>query len=199
MMAGVRRTPGWLGPVLAVLVFFVVFISGGLFTADWGVRNVEMRNLVSAVEASEAAMTTTQEQVSNAFAPFDIGGPLTPEETELLRQQLTTIARDARVSIEQAGIAVAEVDVQPWHRAIKDAQLAYLVHNQAWVRYMEAAAQDPVEFINPQPLVNETFELAEPIMKRAVPQPPLFDLQARVAQIFIDGSPEEEVPEGSST
>ena len=197
-MAGVKRTPGWLGPVLAAVVFLLVLVAGGLFTADWGVRNVEMRNLVTAVEASEAAMTTTQEELSKAFAPFDIGGPLTPEETSLLRQQLTTIARDAQVSIEQAGIAVAEVDVQPWHRPIKDAQMAYLVHNQAWVKYMEAAAEDPVEFVNPQPLVNETFMLAEPIMKRAVPQPPLFNLDERVAKIFIDGMPEEEVPEGGS-
>ena len=76
--------------------------------------------------------------------------------------------------------------------------MAYLVHNQAWVKYMEAAAEDPVEFVNPQPLVNETFMLAEPIMKRAVPQPPLFNLDERVAKIFIDGMPEEEVPEGGS-
>jgi hypothetical protein len=198
-MDGVRRTPKWLAPLLGGLVFILAFVSGGLIAADWGVRNFEMRNLVTAVEASEQAMKQTQDRVREAFAPFDIGGPLTPEETSLLRDQLTVIAGDGKVAIEQAGVVVAEVDAQPWHRAIREAQLAYLVHNQAWVDYLAAASKDPVEFVNPQPLVNETFVLAEPIMKRAVPQPALFDLDQRVAQIFIEGAPDEEVAEGTAT
>jgi hypothetical protein len=198
-MDGVRRTPKWLAPLLGGIVFLFAVISGGLIAGDWGVRNIEMRNLVTAVEASEQAMQQTQDRVSEAFAPFDIGGPLTPEETSLLRDQLSGIAKDGKVAIEQAGVVVAEVDTQPWHRAIQEAQLAYLVHNQAWVDYLTAASEDPVEFVNPQPLVNETFALAEPIMKRAVPQPALFDLDQRVAQIFIDGAPDEEVAEGSAT
>ena len=185
-------TPRWVAPVLGLVALLLTLVAGGLFVADWSVRTIEMRNLVTAVEASEETMVRTQELVGEALAPFDVGGPLTPEETALLRDQLTTIARDARGAIEQAGIAVAEVDVQPWHRAILDAQLAYLVHNQAWVSYMEKAAEDPVEFVNPQPIVDETFLIAEPLMKRAVPQPALFDLDQRVAQIFIDGAPQEE-------
>lgn len=192
-MGGVRGTPRWLAPLLGGLVFALVMVTGGLAAGDWGLRNSEMRNLVIAVEASEQTMKQTQDRLRDAFAPFDIGGPLTPEETTLLRDQLTDIAMDAQVAIEQAGVSVAEVDSQPWHRAIRDAQLAYLVHNRAWVEYMAAAAIDPVEFVNPQPLVNETFALAEPIMKRAVPQPALFDLDERVAQIFIDGTPDESV------
>lgn len=185
-------TPRWVAPVLGLIALLLTLVAGGLFVADWSVRTIEMRNLVTAVEVSEQTMVRTQERVREALAPFDVGGPLTPEETALLRDQLTTIARDARGAIEQAGIAVAEVDVQPWHRAILDAQLAYLVHNQAWVAYMEKAAGDPVEFVNPQPIVDETFLIAEPLMKRAVPQPALFDLDQRVAQIFIDGAPPEE-------
>ena len=185
-------TPRWVAPVLGLVALLLTLVAGGLFVADWSVRTIEMRNLVTAVEASEETMVRTQELVGEALAPFDVGGPLTPEETALLRDQLTAIARDARGAIEQAGIAVAEVDVQPWHRAILDAQLAYLVHNQAWVAYMEKAAEDPVEFVNPQPIVDETFLIAEPLMKRAVPQPALFDLDQRVAQIFVDGAPQEE-------
>lgn len=202
-MARQGRTPRWLAPLLGGVAFLLVLIGGGVFTADWGVRSIEMRNLVTAVEASEDTMGEVQDRLREVFAPFDIGGPLTPEETDLLRSQLTAIAKDGKVAIERAGVVVAEVDVQPWHRAIVDAQLAYLVHNQAWVDYMAAAAEDPVEFINPQPLVDETFLIAEPIMKRAVPQPPLFDLDQRVAQIFIDGAPPEDVddslPGGGTT
>lgn len=193
-------TPRWVAPVLGLVALLFTLVAGGLLVADWSVRTIEMRNLVETVEASEQTMVRTQERVREVLAPFDVGGPLTPEETALLRDQLTTIARDARGAIEQAGIAVAEVDVQPWHRAILDAQLAYLVHNQAWVSYMEKAAADPVEFVNPQPIVDETFLIAEPLMKRAVPQPALFDLDQRVAQIFTDGAPQEQADEpGTAT
>jgi hypothetical protein len=172
-------------------VFFLALVLGGALMADWGLRNAEMRDLVSAIEGSEREMMQTQDEVSAALKPFEIGGALTPEETEVLRGKLVEIAEGAETRIQSAGEIVAGVRIQPWHRAISDAQLAYLVHNQAWVRYMAAATKDPIEFLNPQPLVNQTFLDAEPVMAKAVPIPPLFELDQRVDQIFIDGTPED--------
>jgi hypothetical protein len=174
-----------------LLVFFVVLIAGGLVTADWIARNNEMRNLVTAIEASEQQMVATQDQVTEAFRPFEVGGALTPEETAVLTQKLAGIATDAEARIAQAGKQVEAVSVLTWHTDIKDAQDVYLTHNRAWVDYMARAAQDPVEFVNPQPLVNESFLDAEPVLIAAVPVPALYQLQQRVAQIFIDGIPEE--------
>jgi hypothetical protein len=186
-----RGIPRWIPFMAGAVVFVLALVFGGALMADWGLRNVEMRDLVSAIENSEREMMQTQDEVTAALQPFEVGGALTPEETDALRGKLVEIARGAETRIQSAGERVAEVRIQPWHRAISDAQLAYLVHNQAWVRYMAAAANDPIEFLNPQPLVNQTFLDAEPIMVKAVPIPPLFDLDKRVAQIFIDGIPEE--------
>jgi len=186
-----RGIPRWIPFISGVAVFALALVFGGALLADWGLRNMEMRDLVSAIEDSEREMMQTQDEVTAALQPFEVGGALTPEETEALRGKLVEIARDAETRIQTAGERVAEVRIQPWHRAISDAQLAYLVHNQAWVRYMAAATNDPIEFLNPQPLVNQTFLDAEPIMVKAVPLPALFDLDQRVAQIFIDGIPEE--------
>lgn len=185
------RTPGWVAPLTGLLVFLVVLVGGGLLMADWIVRNNEMRDLVTAIEASEQQMVTTQDQVTDAFRPFEVGGALTPEETAALTQQLAGIATDAEARIAQAGKQVEAVSVLAWHNDIKDAQATYLEHNRAWVDYMARAAQDPVEFVNPQPAVNESFLAAEPVLKAAVPVPALYQLQQRVAQIFIDGIPEE--------
>jgi hypothetical protein len=185
------RTPGWVAPLTGLLVFLVVLVVGGLVTADWIIRNNEMKNLVTAIEASEQQMVVTQDQVTDAFRPFEVGGALTPEETAVLTQKLAGIATDAEARIAQAGRGVEAVSILAWHTDIKDAQDVYLVHNRAWVDYMARAAQDPVEFVNPQPLVNESFLAAEPVLKAAVPIPALYQLQQRVAQIFIDGIPED--------
>lgn len=188
---GPARTPTWVAPLVGLLAFLLVLVVGGLVTADWMVRNNEMRNLVTAIEGSEQQMVRAQDQVSDAFRPFEVGGALTPEETALLTRQLADIAADAEQRIGQAGRQVEAVSVLPWHTGIRDAKDAYLVHNGAWVDYMARAAQDPVEFVNPQPFVNESFLAAQPRIEGAVPVPALYDLRQRVAQIFIDGIPEE--------
>jgi hypothetical protein len=185
------RTPRWVAPVLGLFGFLFVLIAGGAVIGDWTLRNSEMRDLVSAIEVSENEMRITQEKVTEAFAPFDVGGPLTPEETALLTRKLADIAADARQRIERAGAAVAAVQILPWHAAVLRAQESYTIHNGAWVDYMARAAQDPVEFVNPQPFVNESFFAAEPIMLAAVPVPALYELDRRVRQIFIDGTPDD--------
>lgn len=185
------RTPRWVGPLLGLLSFLLILVAGGALVGDWTLRNSEMRELVTAIEASENEMRVTQEQVTEVFAPFDVGGPLSPEETALLTRQLADIASNARERIERAGSVVASVSVMPWHSAILSAQESYVVHNGAWIDYMARAAQDPVEFVNPQPFVNSSFMAAEPILRAAVPIPALYAIDQRVAQIFIEGMPDE--------
>lgn len=188
---GPARTPKWVAPLVGLLAFLLILVVGGVVTADWTVRNNEMRNLVTVIEGSEQQMVRTQDQVSDAFRPFEIGGALTPEETALLTRQLAGIAADAEQRIGKAGRQVEAVSVLPWHTGILEAQDAYLAHSAAWVDYMARAAQDPVEFVNPQPLVNDSFLAAQPLIEGAVPVPALYDLRQRVAQIFIDGIPDE--------
>jgi hypothetical protein len=194
------RTPRWVAPLVGGLSLLFVLVVGGGLIADWTLRNSEMRDLVTAIEESERQMQVTQDKVRDVFAPFEVGGELTPEETALLTAQLSDVAADAQERIERAGAGVAAVTVMPWHLPILRAQEAYVVHNGAWVDYMARAAQDPVEFINPQPFVNESFFATEPLLTAAVPTPALYDIDRRVQQIFIDGVPEDfEMDEPSDT
>ena len=55
---------------------------------------------------------------------------------------------------------------------------------------MQAAAEDPVAFTVDQPLVNRTFQDAQEPLEDAISIDCLFDVEARVANIFIDGAPQ---------
>lgn len=186
-------TPRWVAPVLGLLSFLLVLVAGGALVGDWTLRNSEMRDLVTAIEASEQEMRIANERRDDALAPFGIGGDLTPEETALLIRNLAGIAADSRQRIDRAGAKVSAVWALPWHADVLRAQEGYVVHNRAWVDYMARAAQDPIEWFNPQPLVNSSFFAVEPLLTSAVPIPALFDLHQRVAKIFIEGTPADVV------
>ncbi len=111
--------------------------------------------------------------------------------TDYLEIFLTTYTRRRGVdSIGAAGREIAAVNILPWHTKIKAAQEAYLLHNYAWQAYMQSAAEDPVALTVDQPLVNQSFEDAQEPLESVVPVVALFDLEARVANIFIDGAPQ---------
>jgi hypothetical protein len=168
---------------IGLLAFLVVLTAGLALTVDWGVRNAEMRRLVTAVEASEAAMGETQAAAADAFDAFDAsdGG----EDAKLeLDSTLSAVADEGRRQIEAAAGPVAGVRILPWHGELEEARDAYLAHNRAWQDYLERAIDDPSEFDKEQVEVNETFLDAEPLMRDAVPEPALFDLDVRVATIF---------------
>ena len=189
----------WLPYVIGAATFVLVLASVGLVAGDWFLRNAEMRGLVVAIENSEATMSETQDSVSAVFDAYGgLDNPV-PADRQKLVTELADIAGYAQLSIAGAGEQVAAVPVMPWHTSIRTAQDAYLTHNLAWQRYMEAAAKDPIEFTSPQADVNDTFKAVEPALTEAIPQPALFDLVNRVAQIFVDGYPDPEATTNGPT
>lgn len=82
----------------------------------------------------------------------------------------------------------------PWHGKIAAGKQAYVIHNQAWQDYLGASAKDPAELLVDQPEIDSTFMDAEPLLKKAVPDPPLFDLKKRVNDIFVEGQAQPDGP-----
>lgn len=174
----------WLPALLGALAFvlFVGFI--GAIAADSIARNIEMNNLVTAIEKSEAAMTEVQDNVQGIAAAYGDRLPLSPEDQDSLSVALMAAAAQGREQIAAAGEQVGAVRWAIWHKDIQRAQQAYLAHNQAWQDYLARASEDGAEFARPQDQVNGTFQDAEMAVKRAVPVIPLFQLRERVDAIF---------------
>lgn len=175
----------WLPPVLGFAVFLTTLLGFGLVVGDWTSRNLEMKALVSAVEESESAMQWTDDQIQSIIEQYGANGTLAPAEQKKAFDALSEAAFAGNFAIGAAGEGVAQVSVLPWHGDIKSAQTAYLAHSKAWQDYMETATDDPTVLFKTQPLINSTFESAEPLMKAAVPVPALFDLKKRVDTIFV--------------
>ena len=191
----------WLPPVLGFAVFLTALFGLGLIVGDWTSRNLEMRSLVNAVEDSESAMEWTQGQVQAIIKQYGANGKLTDAQQKKAFDALSEAAYAGNFAIGAAGEEVAKVTVLPWHGDIKSAQSAYLAHNHAWQDYMEKAADDPTLLFKTQALINSTFEAAEPLMKKAVPVPALFDLKKRVETIFApqpSTGPTQEVALGAA-
>ncbi len=180
---GTRR---WLPPLLGLLTFVVVLVAGGVVATDWQVRGAEMRSLIAAVEASEAAMISTQAAVGEVFGEYRGQQGLSEEQVAEIDAGLTKAAQDGLVGVTQGGVLVSSVLVLPWHADIREAQEAYLAHNRAWQAYLAAAIEDPAQFGADQPEVSRTFDEAEAPLRAAVPVPDLWDLAERIDVIYAD-------------
>jgi hypothetical protein len=160
---------------------------------DWLARNVEMDQLVSAIEASEATMGVVQDRVAVVYDELDsadLQGAPTDAQTQAAVAELAGIAVDGADSIGAAGRVIEAVNILPWHTEIKAAKEAYLLHNYAWQAYMQAAIEDPVAFTVDQPLIDSSFMDAQQPLEDAVPELTLFDLQYRVENIYVEGAPQ---------
>lgn len=184
-------------PVLIGLITFAVSLvllsavaAIGLTVGDRLVRDVEMRVLVSRIEASEKQMGEVQAQEARAVESYR-SGALTEEQ---LDDQLVEIARRGAENVAAAGRQVAAADWLRWHTDVQAAQLAYLAHNRAWVAHLDRAAQDPTEFAQPQDAINDTFEQARQPLLDAVPSWDPLEVRPRVEKIFADGTAD---PSGS--
>ncbi len=177
------RAKPWIPWAAGALAFFITLIIGGLVVADWGFRTAEMNTIITRIEASEEAMRQASENVDAAFAGHS-QADASPAERAELDAELREIAAEGRDAIEAAALPIAEVVVLPWHSAIEQAQVAYLIHNLAWQEYLDAAAADPAEFLQPQPLVDSTFLESEQPMLAAVPLPDVLDVLSRIAAIY---------------
>ena len=188
-----RRTPGWVPVLIGALAFLVTFVGFGLAAGDWASRNAEMNSLVTSIEASESAMQQTQDELAAIFAEYEEPPALTTAEKAEFADKLKAAAAAGEQRVTEAGDGVLGVVVLPWHGHIAAGKEAYVVHNLAWQGYLGAAAKNPEVILEEQPLINDTFMAAEPVLKKAVPEPPLFDLKVRVDDIFVEGqAPAEE-------
>jgi hypothetical protein len=169
----------WIPWTFGAGVFVLALLVGGVLVADWAWRNAEMAALLDRVEASEAVMGELQDAAEAAFEEHSAGG-----DGDKLDRELKQLAAMAEVDIAAAGLEVAALPIAIWHADIERARDAYLVHNQAWVEYMERASTSSAEFIAPQPLVNESFVGAAPFFLEAIPWPDGQGFAARVAEVF---------------
>jgi hypothetical protein len=181
-----RRLPSWIPWVAGLAAFTVTLVAGGALAGDWVARNVQLRELVTAIERSEAAMGTVQDQISTAFEAYAAKKNPTDAEKDALDATLSNIAANGASSIALAGDKVAQVKLLPWDVAIWNSRQAYLDHNLAWQEYLSAAALNPIEMTKDQTEVNDTFITFQEIITAAVPDPALFELRKRVAHLFID-------------
>ena len=186
-----RRPRRWLPIIAGAVTFVVVLATLGLVVGDVVARSIEMRSLVSRVEASESAMGALQEDVRVILSEYEGQAPLSDEDQAALDEKLTAAAAKGRDAIAAAGDRVAGVQWLAWHREIGEAQDAYLAHNRAWTDYLGRAATDPAEFARPQDDVNTTFEAAESPFRAALPALPLFDLADRIDAIFAPPAAED--------
>lgn len=174
-----RSRQRWIPWVAGGGVFLLTVFLGGVLVADWAWRTAQMQELLDRVETSEAVMGELNEAVELAFEEHGSGG-----DRSKLDAELRDLAASAKVDIAAAGGKVAALPIAVWHADLERARDAYLLHNQAWVDYMERASTSSAEFIAPQPVVNETFFAAQPLFVEALPAPDVRDLAARVAAIF---------------
>jgi hypothetical protein len=182
-----RGVPTWVVWTVGIAALVLLTAANVAVAAELGIRSAEADNLVSTVEQSEAAMKATQAEFDEVLSAYDTEN-LTDEEREQLRAELSDVAERGGVAIADAGGFVAGLLIMPWHTQLLDAQEAYLAHNQAWVDYMAAAAEDPAEWFRPQPVVNDTFAEAKDPLIAAVPLfDPLGTLE-RIELIYFTGS-----------
>lgn len=193
VVATARPPRRWLPILLGLATFLIVLVGLGAVVGDWTARNLEMRSLVTQVEASEAAMGTFQDSVMAIANEYQGRGQLSDADQAQLDAALKQAATEGRDAIAAAGDKVAGVRWLLWHRDVGAAQKAYLAHNRAWQDYLNKAAQDPAEFGKKQDAINSTFAEAEIDVRAAVPVPPLFHLRDRVDVIFAPPP----VPEGA--
>lgn len=190
-----RSLPSWIPWVAGLAAFAITVVAGGALAGDWVARNVQMRELVTAIEGSEAAMGTVQDQINEAFDAYTAKKNPTDAQKDAFDATLSNIAANGASSIALAGDKVAAVRLLPWDVALWNSRQAYLDHNLAWQEYLSAAALNPIELTKDQPAINDTFLVFEETITAAVPDPALFDLQARVAHLFIEQAPAD-APQG---
>jgi hypothetical protein len=182
-----RGVPAWVAWTLGLVALVLITLANVVVAGELALRSLEADNLVSAVEQSEVAMMATQEEFDEALSAYDTEN-LTDEEREQLRAELSDVAERGGVAIADAGGFVAGLLIMPWHTQLLDAQDAYLAHNQAWVNYMAAAAEDPAEWFRPQPAVNDTFADAKLPLVEAVPFFDFLQTLPRIELIYVSGS-----------
>lgn len=179
-----RRARPWAPVVGGVAVFLVALLVIGAVAGDWAMRTVEMRGLLTRIEASEAAMASTQDAVQAAFDEFTALQSPTADDEAALKEAVQAAAATGLESVTEAGAGVAAVKVLPWHTTVAEAQTAYVAHNKAWQDYLSRASADAQVLAQPADVVNETFAAAEAPLRAAVPRPDALRMERRIDVIY---------------
>ena len=179
-------TRPWFGPIIGLITFVVVLLGAGALAGvgDVAIRNAEMSDLLSRVEASEETMGAVQDELEAITVEYEQLPAPDDADTAALTSQLQEVAARGRDAVAQAGQGVADLPIVPWHTQLLQAQQDYLAHNLAWQAHLDRAAADASEFLLPQELINSTFEQAEVSMRAALPAPAVSGLLDRVDLIF---------------
>lgn len=178
----------WFGPLVGGVVFLVTLVSFGpiALVGDIALRNAEMEQLLTRVEASEAQMVEVQDEIGVITEDYEsLADPDDADRAELVGR-LADAAAYGQEAIAEAGAVVASDTFLPWHTSILRAQQDYLAHNQAWQDYLEAAAVDPGELTLPQDDIDSTFVEAEESMRAALPPFASDELRQRLELIFAE-------------
>lgn len=183
-----KRSSGARTAIIAGGVMMGLAILGILVViADWGMRSYEMNGLLTAIESSEEAMIDARVGLQVLGSGVDPQALSEPSSAELAAE-LQAHAESSRDDVEAAGRTVAELSVASWHSSVAEARTQYLSHNRAWVAYLDAAAEDPARFFVDYPDIDSTWQSAEVSVRKAVPDPTVFDMDERIESIF-EGEP----------
>lgn len=171
---------------LVAFVVTLVLVGSVSYLADLGLRQAEMAQLVSSIEASEEQMVIVQEEIERITSTYEaLEAPDDADRAQLVGD-LADAAAYGEEAIAQAGAAIADDSYLPWHTAILKAQDDYLLHNQAWQDYLGRSAVDPGVLTVPQEDINSTFADAEVSVRAALPPLASSDLRERIDLIFAE-------------
>lgn len=160
-----------------------------LAAADLYVRNVEVRQLVTAAEA--AADAIGQWETSRHQIMSDLPGEfyVTREQRQDAERRLQREAADATTSLTDAVARLRDVGVTvPWHGDIVRARDRYLDHANAWIARLQLLTRDPSALQEPAPRIATTRSASEDAFRAALPLVALQGLDDRVEALF-DGQP----------
>ncbi|MGI9195866.1 MAG: hypothetical protein ACR2KE_00195 [Candidatus Nanopelagicales bacterium] len=185
-----RQPRPWVAYAVGGVVLVLISMLSIAALADLAARTVEMNNLLTRVEASEAAMKAAQDEVAAALEPYS-SGEMTDADRAKVRTELADIAARGRATIAEAGAGVADVRVMTWHRGIRDGQRAYYDHNAAWVAYLTKAEQNPETWFESQPDVNRTWDAAKAPLVSGVTVLDFGGALQRIQRIYDDGGADD--------
>lgn len=161
-----------------------ILIVFALYCVDSGLKVLELRNLLTVIEASEDTM-----EYANIGYKSALEGLSTNVDTSLSRIREVSTEAQNRLVIDQ--IEIEESFVLPWHGQISTFKEAYLEHVAAWLSFYKQSAQaDDLEKVRTEVLkasdISTTFRVAE---RRALDSVPAWfsgDEERRIKEVFRD-------------
>jgi hypothetical protein len=170
------------------VVVATVIVLASVAAADWYVRNVELRRLMTAAEAAAEAIDEWETGRDRIMSDLPGAFYLTPEQRRDTERQVRREAMDATLSLTGAAARVQDVRVTlQWHGAVVRAQDRYLDHTDAWITRLQEVARDPSTLSESTPDIAATRSASEDAFRNALPPAALFGLDDRVEALF-DGA-----------